>query len=275
MSLSVIADFLHTRGIIIAIVIGIIIAIIFIFRELRYKRDLTELALNFKKCNCIVFGRKGCGKDLIFNAVINKRKEVCFCNILYNRDYSIKRPIKYFNVEPNTYVSLLEDNITTIPKRIKENIDMYISDGGIYIPSNCDNDLCKRYPSLPIYYALSRHLGNMNIHINTQYLGRVWCKLREQADCYIKAVKTRKSLFGQSLITECIVYDTYKSAMAELLPYECGFFKSNEEKAKLEEFKARNGEIKRLIIKQKIKNINYDSRWGHKLIYGTYAPSYH
>lgn len=275
MSLSTIQNFLQSKGITIAIIVGIIIAIIFIFRELRYKRDLKELAQAFEKSNCIVFGRKGTGKDMIFNAVIDERKKLAYANILYNRRYCIEKAIKDFTVEPNTYLTLMEDKIEVIPNRIKENIDMYISDGGIYLPSQCEHELCKKYPSLPIFYALSRHLANMNIHINTQYLGRVWSKLREQADCYIKAVKTRKSLFGKSLITECIMYDTYKSAMAELLPFECGLFKSSEEKAKLEEFKARNGEIKRLIIKQKIKNIHYDSRWGHKKIYGTFAPSYH
>lgn len=256
------------------VVFGILalLLIYFIYWEFRYRANIKEISQIFKKSNCIVYGRKGCGKDLIFNAVINERNELCYSNILYNQKLTTLRSIKDFSVEPNTFENMLEQDITIVDKNIRENTDMYISDGGIYLPSQYSQLLCKKYPSLPIFYALSRHLGNMNIHINTQYLGRVWDKLREQADGYFKAVKTTKTIFG-NLITEIIYYDTYKSAMAELQPYEKAIFESNEEKASLKEFTAKNGVIKRFYIKQKPSNIHYDTRYFHKKFFGKRAPN--
>lgn len=43
---------------------------------------------------------------------------------------------------------------------------------------------------MPIFYALSRHLYNNNIHVNVQNLGRLWLKLREQADSFIRVLGT-------------------------------------------------------------------------------------
>ena len=42
-----------------------------IINHLRVKYMITQ----FKKCNVIVFGKKGTGKDLIFQKVINSRKK--------------------------------------------------------------------------------------------------------------------------------------------------------------------------------------------------------
>lgn len=247
------------------------ISIYVVYWEIRYHSDLKFMADIYERGNVIQFGKKGTGKDLCFNAVINYRNKLCYSNIQYNKELVQIRSIKEFSVEPNTFINMLEQDIKIIPKHIRERTDMYISDGGIYLPSQYSQQLIKLYPSLPIFYAVSRHLGNMNIHINTQYLGRVWDKLREQADGYFKSCRTYKTIFG-NLITEVIYYDTYKSAMAELLPYEKSFFESNEEKASLKEFEAKNGIIKRLYIKQKIKNIKYDTRYFHKVFYDKRSP---
>lgn len=256
------------------IVISVIIAlavIIFIVKEIKYKLDLKFIVDKFQNGNCIVFGKKGKGKDLLFNAVINKRNVLAYSNIQYNKDLINIKPIKDFSVEPNTYLNMLNGNIEFIPKKIKENTDFYISDGGIYLPSQYSQQLIKLYPSLPIFYATSRHLGNMNIHINTQYLGRIWDKLREQADSYFKCVETVRH--GNNLITTIIYYDTYKSAMAELLPFKQDLFNSSEVKASYKDFEAKNGTVKQLKIKQKIKNVNYDTRYFHKVFYNKRAPN--
>lgn len=256
---------------IILLIIGIIVSIYYIYWDLVYKKNIKLIAEYFEKGNCIVFGKKGKGKDLLFNAVINQRKEHCYSNIQYNQEYTTIRGIQDFSVAPNTFINMLENDIKIIKKNITENTDMYISDGGIYLPSQYSQQLIKLYPSLPIFYAVSRHLGNMNIHINTQFLGRVWDKLREQADGYFKIMGTHKTIFG-NLITEIIYYDTYKSAMSELLPYKKALFTSNEDKATYNEFVAKNGEIHRYWIKQKCKNVKYDSRYFHKVFYNKRSP---
>lgn len=227
----------------------------------------------FKSGNCIVYGKKGHGKDLLFNAVINARNELAYSNIQFNRDLVQIKSIKDFNVEPNTFLNMIENDVKIIPKTIKEGTDMYISDGGIYLPSQYQGILVKKYPSLPIFYALSRHLAEMSIHINAQALNRIWDKLREQADTYFRCVRSYKTLFRKSIITEIIIYDTYDSALAALQPYESRIFKSNEEKAELLKFKAKNGNIERVYIKQKIKSCKYDTRHFHSVFYGKRAPN--
>lgn len=258
---------------IVTAVISAILIINCVVWQLRYNKGKNIVLKAFRSGNCIVFGKKGKGKDLLFNYAINTRNELAYSNIQYNRELVQIKSIKEFSVEPNTFVNMLEDNVIKIKKNLKEHTDMYISDGGIYLPSQYANMLCKLYPSLPIFYATSRHLGEMNLHINTQYLGRVWDKLREQADTYFKVVGTRKSLFSRSLITEIIVYDTYKSAMAELLPFKTGLFKSAEEKAEQTKFIAKNGNIDRIFIKQHIKDIKYDTRYFHKVFYDKRSPN--
>lgn len=260
-------------ALIIILIILSAVSFYLLYWHFKYKANIKEISNIFCKSNCIVYGRKGCGKDLIFNAVINNRNTVCFSNIMYNKDLCVLKSIQDFSVYPNTFINMLEQNIIPIKKDYGvEGVDMYISDGGIYLPSQYSQQLVKQYPSLPIYYALSRHLANMNIHINTQYLGRVWDKLREQADGYFKAVETKKSLFGKSLITEVIYYDTYKSAMAELLPYKKGLIDSKEDVANMKDFEAKNGIVKRYFIKQKISDLKYDTRYFHKVFYDVRSP---
>ena len=207
-----------------------LLAFIFIYGlilAVKFQKGKQVLIKCFSEENCIIFGAKGAGKDLINNKVINARKTDCYANIPYNKDYCTVRSIKAFSVEPNTFENILNDDIKVIKKENKEQCDMYISDGGIILPSQYSNQLIKNYPSLPIYYALSRHLTNSNIHINTQYLGRVWDKLREQAGFYIRAVHTTKlSIKDRNekehgfLITDFIVYDNYQSALSKLQPFE-------------------------------------------------------
>src|SRR5690606_12577738 len=109
------------------------------------------------------------------------------------------------------YENFINDNVQQIEKREQlECADIYISDAGIYLPAQYHYLLDKKYKSLPIFYALSRHLYNNNVHVNTQALNRVWDKLREQADSYFKALKTIK-IFGL-LFTRVRYYETYQVA---------------------------------------------------------------
>ena len=257
---------------IITIAILTILAIFTLVWCKRFTDGKKLLCDTFNEGNVICFGKKGKGKDMIFNKVINARGVNCYSNIQFNKELCTIKSIKDFSVEPNTYIDLLENNVTIVKKTNKEQTDFYISDGGIFLPSQYSNNLCKLYPSLPIYYALSRHLTNSNIHINTQYLGRVWDKLREQADRYIKADGT-KCIFG-FLVTKFIYYEKYESALSQVLPYEStGLFKSNESRAEEEKHLATYGTIKVGYIIQHKSRIYYDSRYFHKVMYGRVSPS--
>lgn len=250
------------------IALGLIFGSITAYRLVSGRRVLVD---EFSRCNVIVFGKKGTGKDLIFNAVINARKRRCSANIQYNSKYCTIRDVKEYSVAPNTYRNFLDGNITIVDKVLPEREDYYISDGGIILPSQYQSDLVKLYPSLPIYYALSRHLQNSNVHINTQALGRVWDKLREQADCYIKAIRSF-TVFGL-VFTRFIVYDEYESAKLGLRPYHHSILSRQFSKANAEEFEALHGRVESHIIVQRKSRIKYDTRAYHSKLYGMPAPA--
>lgn len=254
------------------IIVSLIAATLFVCYWLyRFHSDKKIVVSAFKRNNVIVFGHKGTGKDLIFNKVINERKKKCYGNIPYNEKFSEYKPISYLNVSPNTYTNFLEDKITVIDKQIDEDVDYYLSDGGVYLPSQYEKDLCRKYPSLPIFYALSRQLGHMNIHCNTQALNRLWDKLREQADYYIKCRRTFN--LGFFLVTKAIAYEEYETAKQGVLPYKRPLiFASAETRANEDQFKSTYGEVRYVYIAQLKKNIHYDTRHFHKILYGVIAP---
>lgn len=232
-------------------IILVVVLLIVVFWYYSKKRILINA---FKRGNTIVFGKKGKGKDLLTQYVINCRKKEYLSNI----DYGGKREnVALIDVScpGNTYENLILENYIKSEAKDWENRDIYISDAGIYLPSQYDTKLYKTYPSLPIYYALSRHLYNNNVHCNTQNLGRVWKALREQADAYFKCIRTYK--IGPILIVKWIYYDKYESAEKSLLPMRKKLFKSSD---LYEQYRATNGEI---VIGYSIirkKSIKYDTR---------------
>ena len=73
------------------IILLIILAFVLIFGIVFFIRNhflVKEMISSFKKCNVIVFGKKGTGKDLIFQKVINSRKDTYYSNISYGGDYN-------------------------------------------------------------------------------------------------------------------------------------------------------------------------------------------
>ena len=89
--------------------------------------------------------------------------------------------------------------------------DVYISDVGVYFPSQYTNKLNNQYEGLVYYQALSRQVSHNNVHINVQNLNRAWDKIREQSDMYIRCIWC-KILFG-IVFQKVIVYDKYQSCL--------------------------------------------------------------
>lgn len=246
-------------------IIGIIaVRLLIIFSQ--GKRALLDCFLNFNTC---VFGLRGKGKDILFNKVINIRNTPCYATIPYNKELCIETTLENFSVSPNTFESIVNDDITIIKKTLKENTDLYISDAGNLLPAQNNAQLVKKYPGFPAFYSLSRHLYNMNIHYNTQDLNRVWNLLREQTGRWIKAVKTVK--IGCFLITSFIVYDREASAASEMLPFKTSIF-NKEAKALKMDFEAKHGQIRAYKTIQLAKHIYYDSRWFHYRLFGYKSP---
>ena len=191
---------------IIAILIGVLLLLIL---AIKHHLFIKNLLWNFQHCNVLVAGKKGTGKDLLFQYVINKRGEVHYGNISYG-DNTREIQLKEVSCEPNDYNRIVNNNIEKQEHTIKEGADIYISDIGVFLPSYMDSKLYQKFPSMPIFYALSRHLYANNVHCNTQNIERGWKALREQADFYCITKRTIKLPFF--LITKVYTYDNYNSA---------------------------------------------------------------
>jgi hypothetical protein len=207
----------------------------------------------------IVFGKKGTGKDLIFQYVINHskkaQKDAYYSNLNYGGKF-VETNVKDISVNPNTFLTLINGQYTQVSWDFHNKCDIYLSDCGIYLPSQYDGTLDKLFPSFPIAYALSRQLNENNIHLNTQALGRVWLKVREQGEYYIKANKTI-SIFGY-LITFWTAFDRYQSALDDVRPMSGRLF-NKFSKAEKDTFYAMHGDIKKGFIIQCKKKIKYDT----------------
>ncbi len=252
----------------IALAILLIVLLVFLVKSFLIKREIVQ---DFARNNVIVFGKKGCGKDLLFSEVIRKRKAPYVSNCDYGGPGYMPFKPSQISLAPNDFRSFIDDKITTIKKDDSlEGVDFYLSDGGIYFPSQYDGVLDKKYPSLPIFYALSRHLYASNFHINTQALGRIWLKIREQADTYIKACRVIKLPFF--LIVKVRIYDKYESALNDVRPLKVA--KLNKyAKSEANMFKASQGYIKEGYIIIRKKTISYDTRLFHRKVFGYASDS--
>lgn len=246
--------------IIIAVIVLSIIMIALIIKYLMFKRYVLN---NFKSCNVIVAGKKGTGKDLVFNYVINHRKDYYYSNISYGGVHKTIT-LKDVSVYPNTYLSLINDKVEKQPHRFKDGKDIYISDIGNFLPSYMDSTLYKLFPSMPIYYSLSRHLYNNNVHCNTQNIERGWKALREQADFYIQVRCTYK-IFGLIFITKMRTYERYESARQNLAPLKTRIL-NKQSKANYDLYNAQNGVIKSGILIQFKHQLHYDTRAFEKIL---------
>lgn len=246
--------------IIIAIAIPIIIGIVWLIgNHLTNKNTLW----NFKHCNVLVGGKKGTGKDLLFQWVINKRKDYYYANLSYGGFYK-NISLKEVSCEPNDYNNIVNEKIEKQPHKLKESKDIYISDIGVFLPSYMDSKLYSKFPSMPVFYALSRHLYDCNVHCNSQNIERGWKALREQADFYIQVKRTYK-IFNWLFITKYYSYDKYESAKRNLLPLKNRLL-NKFSKAESDKYYAENGEIRKGYIFQFRKSLHYDTRAFEKIL---------
>lgn len=254
------------------IVFWAVLGLLFLFliiTIIRCKLCNRKLKDVFKDHSIIVFGAKGKGKDLLFQKVIYIRRLKYLSNMDYGYGYTHCK-LKDLTVEPNTYEQMINNKITPVIKNNDyEGQDYYLSDAGIYLPAQYDFLLHKKYKSLPIFYATSRHLYNMNMHLNTQNLERVWKAIREQADYYILCRKKIKLLFG--FICFIRFYDKYQTALDRLEPLGGRIF-NKFSKAEVDLYNAKNGEIKNGIYYLRKKDIKYDTRYFHKIFFNQPAP---
>lgn len=209
---------------------------------------IEKIIKYYRKGSVSVCGMKGRGKDLLQGNVIVRRNLPYVSNINYGGKY-IEYNYEDFNVH-NDYMNFNSGNLNKYVFPYEDHTDIYLSDCGVYFPSQYCNELNKHYKSLPTFIALSRQLGECSVHTNAQALGRVWDKIREQSDIYILCRRCIYIPFIKLVIQHITIYDKYESANERRLPLKIPLplFASKEMKLnrtiKLNEYLSQHGEIK-------------------------------
>ena len=173
--------------------------------------NLKKIIKLFKDGNCIVYGLRGSGKDMLTSNVVVRRKLPYVSNVDYGADF-LPLELDKLDCGKNTYLDFINHTIKPYSFPYVHGTDIYISDGGVYFPAQYVSDLNKRFAFFPTFFALSRHLGLCNVHVNVQSLNRVWDKIREQSDTYILCRKCIV-LFHKIVFQWVTVYDFYDSAV--------------------------------------------------------------
>lgn len=250
--------------------VAIALVIVTMIRCIIGRRLLRE----YKKDSLIIFGKRGHGKSLLFSEMT--RMDDKENGSLSNTDFKRKKQevinISKISVSPNTWDNVLKGKFYKIKKnQTWEGKPVYIDDAGIYLPNFADALLKKNYGSMPLAFAVWRHLYNAPMHINSQACDRVWKLLREQADGFIEARFTFRFL-GLAFI-HCTYYKKADSAEQSLLPMKKSLF-NKFNVAEYNQYCATHGEIKDFLIFAPVWRNKYDSRWFHKKFFGTDAPKF-
>lgn len=211
-----------------------------------------------------VCGKKGRGKDILQANVIARRKKKYYIS---NIDYKVKRST-WINLNlsklrvGNTY-----DDFLSKPKKYiypyPDGTDIYLSDCGVYFPSQYCNELNRKYADIPVFMALSRQLGKCAVHQNAQALNRVWDKIREQSDTYITCLWCK--VIGKVVIQKVRIHEKYESALSNQPPYRVGIplLAKKEARAQYqiakEQYYCTHGRIKDVLLIY-INKSKYDTR---------------
>lgn len=178
---------------------------------------LKKIIKMFENGNVCVCGMRGRGKDLLFGNVIKRRSLPYVSNLNYTEDANYNE-LDYDEIDmgKNTYKNFIENDLKFYEYLYPMGSDIYISDVGVYFPSQYCNELNRDYKYIPIYQALSRQVSHNNVHINVQNLNRAWDKLREQSDTYIYC---NKCWYIKGFVFQIVtIYDKYDSCCQRVKP---------------------------------------------------------
>lgn len=173
----------------------------------------------FEDGNVCVCGLRGRGKDLLFGNVIARRKKPYVSNMDYTKGEYFT-PYRYRDIDcgGNTYDNLIKNEVLYYKCPYEYGTDVYLSDCGIYYPSQYCNELNKKYPSMAMYQALSRQINRGNFHVNMQNLGRCFDKIREMSDVYITCEKCIYIPLVNIVLQVVTLYDKASSCQDRVRP---------------------------------------------------------
>lgn len=222
----------------------------------------------FEDGNVCVCGLRGRGKDMLMANVVVRRSLPYVSNIDYGCDH---HEFNYsdFDCGRNTYVEFISGDVRQYEYPFDDGTDVYLSDAGIYFPSQFCSDLNRKFQYMPVFQAISRHVGNCNFHFNTQNLNRVWDKIREQSDIYILC--RRCIVIGSVVLQLVTVYDKYQSAVDRQKPFRVPLPLLANKEMRLQhsimkaQFEATHGSIKNMFLVYRNKS-TYDTRRFKKML---------
>lgn len=226
----------------------------------------------FESGNVCVTGLRGTGKDVLCGNVIARRKKDYVSNLDYTNGHHFHL-LEYsaLDMGKNDYKNLLNGDIHYYAYPYPQGSDVYISDAGIYFPSQYCNELNRDYKYFPTYFALSRQVSHNNMHINVQNLNRCWDKIREQSDIYIRC---RRCIVIFGFVLQWItIYDKYQSCLDRVEPCRISvpLMASREVKQNaqiyLDKFRNTYGSIKTRILFYRNKS-KHDTYYFEKLFKG-------
>lgn len=181
---------------------------------------MKKIIKMFEDGNVSVSGLRGRGKDMLIANVICRRKRPYISNVNYGGEY-YPLDMKQFECGRNTFEDFINGTVKQYVYPFPDGVDLYVSDAGVYFPSQHQGELVKKYPYFPVFQALTRQLGECNFHTNAQNLNRVWDKIREQSDMYIACqwvIKPFIRWFG-IVVQRVYIYERYQSAVDRVPPF--------------------------------------------------------
>lgn len=213
---------------------------------------LGKIIKMFEYGNVSVSGKRGRGKDMLIANVVIRRKKPYISNVDYGGEFN---PFKYEDIDVgNTYWEFLNDKINYFDWKYEDGTDIYLSDTGVYFPSQYCNELNKQIKSLPVFMALSRQIGECNVHTNCQSYKRVFDKIREQSDQYILCRKCTYFKPLKLVLQWVTIYERMEPAeeAREPLKLPLSLFMKREQrmmrKYKLAEYEAQHGKISKGLL---------------------------
>lgn len=234
-----------------------------------------KIVKQFDYGSCCVTGMRGSGKDMLVSNVVARRDLPYVSNVEYK--YSSKcyefYPFEYDKINVNNrFENFVSGKVNNYIYPYPDGTDIYISDVGVYLPSQYCNELNKVYPSLPVFVALSRHLGLSNMHFNVQNLNRAWDKIREMSETYYYC-RSCKVLFGKIVIQKITEYDKAQSCQDRVKPCKISvpLFANRQTKEQIkmyrEKFFNQYGKVKNHILVY-VNKSSYDTRHFKKVLGG-------
>lgn len=126
----------------------------------------------FRDGNVCVTGLRGRGKDMLIANVVMRRKKPYVSNVDYGGKWYPFKP-EDIDCGKNTYKEFISGDVNKYVYPYPDGTDIYVSDAGIYFPSQYCGELNKQYPYMATFQQISRHVGKCNFHSNTQNLNRL------------------------------------------------------------------------------------------------------